>query len=178
MRGPIFSLPFAWAFVLIVAPIGLAIAADLDLDIQDASEIEKALTVTRTRGFEVVAIDETAPIQGKIDLKLEFEFDSQRLTATARVQLDQLAIAIQSEALEAASIEVIGHTDGKGSAEYNRLLSLRRAEAVKDYLEKTRGVSSGRLLPIGRGEEQLLVPNEPASRKNRRVEFKNVQRVN
>jgi outer membrane protein OmpA-like peptidoglycan-associated protein len=71
-----------------------------------------------------------------------------------------------------AQIDVIGHTDTVGSAEYNRELSQRRAEVVADELIR-QGVPATDIATVGRGEEDLLVPtadgvSEP---RNRRVEI-------
>lgn len=162
-------------FALASARVAPAAAEEPEPGIQDAAEIEKALTVVKTRGIRPTRPGEAQPGGGRIDLRLEFEFDSQRLTPTARAQLDQLAIAMRSDALLAASIQVVGHTDAKGSAEYNRSLSVRRANAVKDYLVEDLGLSAERLSAIGKGEERLLLPNDPDNGKNRRVEFINVQ---
>ena len=79
-------------------------------------------------------------------------------------------------------VEVRGHTDSKGSNEYNDRLSVRRANAAIDYLAK-RGVSSSRLQPKGFGEESPAADNNkpdgsdnPEGRAlNRRVEFKIVE---
>jgi OmpA family len=72
----------------------------------------------------------------------------------------------------AAQIEVTGHTDTVGSAEFNRALSQQRAQVVADELVR-QGVPATDIATVGRGEEDLLVPtadgvNEP---RNRRVEI-------
>ncbi len=79
---------------------------------------------------------------------------------------------------ELLEVEVRGHTDDVGSAEANRELSERRADAVKNWLVKA-GVERERLLTKGFGMDQPLVPNvTPQNRaKNRRVEFVIVRRA-
>lgn len=69
-------------------------------------------------------------------------------------------------------IYVDGHADATGEDEYNRALSLRRAEAVVAHLVD-RGVTAGRLLARGFGESRPRAPNDtPEGRAaNRRVEF-------
>lgn len=73
----------------------------------------------------------------------------------------------------AAKFEVSGHTDSDGSAESNQRLSVARAAAVSDYLQRA-GVAEDRLLAIGFGEEKPIVDNETPENKalNRRIEFK------
>lgn len=75
-------------------------------------------------------------------------------------------------------VEVRGHTDDVGSADANRDLSQRRAEAVKTWLVRA-GVERERLLAKGFGMDQPIVPNvTPQNRaKNRRVEFLIVRRA-
>ena len=79
---------------------------------------------------------------------------------------------------ELLEVEVRGHTDDVGSADANRELSERRADAVKSWLVKA-GVERERLLAKGFGMDQPLVPNvTPQNRaKNRRVEFVIVRRA-
>ena len=69
-------------------------------------------------------------------------------------------------------IEIAGHTDSTGSAEYNQKLSERRAEAVAQYLEG-QGLRSDRIITVGAGETRPVAPNDtPEGRQaNRRVEL-------
>ena len=71
------------------------------------------------------------------------------------------------------TLEIQGHTDDKGSDDYNMKLSQGRADAVKNYLI-TKGVLLDTITAKGFGESVPLVPNDSdANReKNRRVEFK------
>ena len=69
-------------------------------------------------------------------------------------------------------IEVAGHTDSTGTAEYNQQLSERRANAVASYLE-TREIRSDRVITVGMGETRPVASNDtPEGRQlNRRVEL-------
>jgi OOP family OmpA-OmpF porin len=69
-------------------------------------------------------------------------------------------------------IEVRGHTDATGSAESNRVLSEKRALAVRDYLI-AQGVSADRITARGFGEDFPIAPNDTREgrAKNRRVEI-------
>jgi outer membrane protein OmpA-like peptidoglycan-associated protein len=76
------------------------------------------------------------------------------------------------------SVEVQGHTDSKGSDEYNIKLSERRANEAKTYLV-SKGIEETRVIAIGFGEGAPIAPNDvqgdddPEGRaRNRRVEFK------
>ncbi|MBN1300623.1 MAG: OmpA family protein [Melioribacteraceae bacterium] len=70
-------------------------------------------------------------------------------------------------------VEIQGHTDNIGSEQANQRLSLKRAQAVKDYLT-SRGVSANRLSIKGFGETMPIADNKTASGRNanRRIEFK------
>jgi outer membrane protein OmpA-like peptidoglycan-associated protein len=76
-------------------------------------------------------------------------------------------------------VEVRGHTDGKGSASYNQGLSERRANAIKELLEKNYPNLVGRVHVVGLGATQPIAPNtqpdgsdNPAGRAvNRRVDI-------
>ena len=70
-------------------------------------------------------------------------------------------------------IAVHGHTDSRGSAAYNKELSLKRARSVAKYLTD-KGVAPGRLEAQGFGPEKPLAPNDTdeGRARNRRVEFK------
>jgi outer membrane protein OmpA-like peptidoglycan-associated protein len=69
-------------------------------------------------------------------------------------------------------VEVAGHTDSDGSAQYNQGLSERRAQAVAQYF-RTQDIIEQRLIPIGQGESRPVADNTTASGKqaNRRVEI-------
>lgn len=138
------------------------------LDFKNASAIERALAVSSTRDIRVV---EAGQASGRVDLRVEFEFDSVRLTPSAKAQLNELGIALRSSALSNASFEVVGHTDAEGASDYNRRLSMRRAEAVQHYLMEQQGIDAARLTPVGKGEDALLVSDDPSSHLNRRVEI-------
>jgi outer membrane protein OmpA-like peptidoglycan-associated protein len=73
-------------------------------------------------------------------------------------------------------IEISGHTDSKGDDEYNRELSEKRADAVKDYLVG-KGVSADRIETRGAGENEPRESNgtKAGRAKNRRIEFKLLQ---
>jgi outer membrane protein OmpA-like peptidoglycan-associated protein len=72
----------------------------------------------------------------------------------------------------APEIVVIGHTDRVGAVPYNDVLSLRRAERVRDELVKV-GIPADRIRVAGRGEREPLVatPDEVPEPRNRRVEI-------
>ena len=70
------------------------------------------------------------------------------------------------------TIQIAGHTDSRGSAEYNQKLSVQRANSVKNYLA-TQRVAANRMRPIGYGESRPVADNtsEIGQAQNRRVEI-------
>ena len=69
-----------------------------------------------------------------VNLNIPFQLNSSALKPQATEQLKQLELALASPSLGTDRFVVAGHTDAKGSAEYNKQLSLRRAETVKNFL--------------------------------------------
>ncbi|WP_290524944.1 OmpA family protein [Alcanivorax sp.] len=100
-----------------------------------------------------------------------FELNSAKITATSRPTLDKLAQSLLSQT--DFNVEIAGHTDSSGSAEYNETLSDKRANSVREYLIE-KGVSGDRLTSRGYGEVDPVASNETASGRamNRRVEFR------
>ncbi|MDB5969878.1 MAG: hypothetical protein JWQ90_2328 [Hydrocarboniphaga sp.] len=102
---------------------------------------------------------------------VNFEFDKATLTVNAKTILDGVADGLA--AAPDVHVEVGGHTDSKGSDEYNQKLSERRAESVLQYLAG-RGIDAGRITSAGYGESQPVADNETDEGRelNRRVELK------
>jgi outer membrane protein OmpA-like peptidoglycan-associated protein len=101
---------------------------------------------------------------------LKFEFDKAELRPEDRELLSRIAGIIMTS--HDYTISVNGHTDDVGTEEYNRKLSERRAEAVRDYLVKA-GLPADIMSVEGHGKALPLVPgtSEAARAKNRRVEL-------
>jgi outer membrane protein OmpA-like peptidoglycan-associated protein len=111
----------------------------------------------------------TPPMTDKgFDLVVNFEYNSDNLTKSARANLDEFASALKDPRLGTSAFVVEGHTDGMGGDGFNLELSMRRANAVVKYLE-ARGVPNAQLEAKGYGKQRLLVP-DPMSSSNRRVE--------
>ena len=99
-----------------------------------------------------------------------FDFDKSTLTPRA---LDIVKEASRvAKAGQKSRVTCTGHTDTAGAASYNKALSLRRANSVKDAMVRE-GVDPTTITVIGRGEEQLLVQTKDQVREpqNRRVEI-------
>ncbi|WP_428311867.1 OmpA family protein [Hydrocarboniphaga sp.] len=100
-----------------------------------------------------------------------FEFDKSRLTPNAKVILD----GVSDELIAHPNIlfEIGGHTDSKGSDEYNQRLSEQRAHSVQRYLSD-KGIEARRMTAVGYGETQPVADNDTDEGRemNRRIELK------
>ena len=83
-----------------------------------------------------------------------YDFDKATLRPESQKSLDELVRLLNEN--PNVTIELSAHCDYKGSAEYNKLLSQRRAEAVVAYLT-AKGIARDRLSPVGYGKEKPKV---------------------
>ncbi len=128
----------------------------------------------KTRGLRNLHVEQTGEASEKpstpkfVSLTVGFKFDSAQITPESASTLATLAQALKSEELATLEFMVEGHTDGKGAADYNLKLSQLRALAVKNYLIQA-GVQSTRLQSQGKGDTELVNPNDRFASENRRV---------
>ena len=138
-------------------------------------QIEQALQQPRTRSFAPRGLTrrDAPEAEQSVNLNIPFEHNSSTLRSQAEAQLGQLELALNSASLGKDRFLVAGHTDAKGSVQYNKQLSLRRAEAVKRFLV-AKGLDPKRLDTVGYGSERLLAPDRPEDPSNRRVEIRDL----
>src|SRR5690606_13589732 len=126
---------------------------------------------SQTEGATVATGEELEVV---LDTSVLFEFDESTLTPEAE---KTLAVAVETlQGQDGRSLSIAGHTDTQGEADYNKQLSQRRAEAVRDALADALG--AGWTFEVsGHGEEQPLAEEsgsaeeiERAQARNRRVE--------
>ncbi len=119
---------------------------------------------------EVVAVPDVIELPS-----VRFETDSDRLRPGAERELDAAAETLREH--PALVVEVAGHTDDRGDAEYNRGLSERRAKTVRDYLIE-HGATAGNLSWRGYGESEPVDSNATVAgrERNRRVELRVISR--
>lgn len=102
----------------------------------------------------------------------EFDFDSASLKEAMKSALDAIIAKIKGSKGE-EKLDIVGHTDSTGPAEYNQGLSERRAQAVADYMQAG-GINASSMTVSGRGEAEPVADNatKEGRKKNRRVEIK------
>jgi OmpA-OmpF porin, OOP family len=174
------------AMMLAAAGVAPVQAGDLRNPVPTAEQLINALTPSsearedqpRSRGVRPTGAGMSAqpgpPKPPAVNLDVKFQYNSAELMPEARRVLDQLGAAIRAPQLEKYSFVLEGHTDSKGSDEYNMRLSERRAQSVRDYLVTNHGIRSERLRPVGKGETEPLDSQRPESGVNRRVQVVNL----
>ena len=128
---------------------------------QAYQEVEKNILLTPLRKGAVVILH-----------NIYFDFDKATLRPESKAELNNLIRLLKEN--PTMKIEIRGHTDSKGSEEYNIRLSKARAKAVRDYLVEMGGIDPSRLTIVGYGESMPIASNatDEGRQLNRRVEFK------
>ncbi|KJY76373.1 OmpA family protein [Vibrio nigripulchritudo] len=111
---------------------------------------------------------QTITFQSQQDVSL-FETGSSKLSAAGTRRFESVATLLTT--YPQSKVDVVGHTDSRGSAKFNQKLSEQRAQAVADYLI-AKGVDPSRITVKGEGEANPVASNDTAAgrEQNRRVE--------
>lgn len=117
----------------------------------------------------------SSPLQKKLNEilsrgSIEFESNATTMTPRSRTTLDQLIVQLRQAPQTA--IEISGHTDKYGAADYNLQLSRQRAEAVRDYFIRHR--LTNRFTAVGYGASRPLSEAQTRTglQHNRRIELR------
>lgn len=106
-----------------------------------------------------------------IGLPIEFAYNSSQIAPESIPFIAEIAKMMSLPEFSNKRLVIEGHTDAKGSDDYNRDLSEKRAEAIKNYLTDNYQIQFNRLTVIGRGESEPLPGVNPNDAVNRRVQF-------
>jgi outer membrane protein OmpA-like peptidoglycan-associated protein len=162
--------------MLVACSFGVALAAqgqvqprvlDLEYRIQDLGGRVQDLNIKETE----------TEIRIEMAADVLFDFDKADIKQEAKPSLEKVAAVLAVHPRARVSIE--GHTDGKGSADYNQKLSERRASSVSRWLEARRELRDLGFTPRGFGATKPVAPNTKPDgsddadgrQKNRRVEI-------
>jgi outer membrane protein OmpA-like peptidoglycan-associated protein len=158
--------------------------------LEDIREIEGLDTAVDGQGLALLAtvgglnqaINDLGAKVGEMEISVAlsadilFDFDKADIKPTAETELTKLGLIIREK--RTGDVTIIGHTDAKGSDNYNMGLSDRRADSVKNWLVKYAQINAEVITTEGLGETQPIAPNVKADgsddidgrTKNRRVD--------
>jgi outer membrane protein OmpA-like peptidoglycan-associated protein len=194
----------AAALAAFVAGRGSAYAADPLTE----EQIVKALTPVTTRSLTLTPLEPTGTVGKKlldtvrnrpahsltpgereqiaaaaatkpsIDVEINFDYRSAKISRSAAAAVNILGKALSSADLKGTTFVLAGHTDGKGSLSYNQELSEKRVDTVRRYLVDHFKLSPTSLVAVGYGKTKLKNENDPFGPENRRVQVVNMEDTN
>ena len=135
---------------------------------QEKKEINKKNKFENTSDNEITIV--TKNKNKELIQIIYFDFDMYNLSDVSKKKIKHF---IDNYGNEINQYLVVGHTDTKGTKNYNLSLSIKRAEIVKDILIKY-GIRKNNIKILGKGEESLAIFTEDDTKQpaNRRVEIK------
>ena len=129
-------------------------------------------SLSNTEREEIATIVKDKP---KIDLEINFDYNSADISARSLSSVQALGKALTNPDLKGSTFVVAGHTDAAGGESYNQDLSERRADAIKRYLVDKYGIAGSDLVTVGYGKSKLKDSANPMAEVNRRVQVVNME---
>jgi outer membrane protein OmpA-like peptidoglycan-associated protein len=157
---------------------GLSAGPQIDPSVK-AKEIGFVQTIRnrKTRSLSMGEREEIAEIAStkpKIDLDIQFDYNSADISASSLPAVQSLGKALSNANLKGSTFVVAGHTDAIGGEAFNQGLSERRADSIKKYLVDKFGIAGSDLVTVGYGKDKPKDPNAPMDPINRRVQVVNM----
>jgi OOP family OmpA-OmpF porin len=118
-----------------------------------------------------VAVAKTKPMRTvTLDADAFFDINKSNFKSSAQPELEKAAERVR-RVTSVEAVQIVGHTDSTGSADYNQTLSVERATTVKDFLVKN-GVDPSKITIVGMGDRNPIADNatKEGRAKNRRVD--------
>jgi len=140
-------------------------------DVAFLDHVRKTRSLSSADRDQIETIAQQRP---SVDVEVYFDYDSAALTPQAEPQLNNLGKALTSQDLTGAVVMLGGHTDAKGTDDYNQGLSQRRAETVKKFLVDNYHIPADTLISSGYGKRELKNAADPFAAENRRVQIVNM----
>ncbi len=139
----------------------------IDGEDRDRDGIEDAIDQCPNTPCDFTVDSKGCPV--KANLRIHFETDKARITDHSRPLVEKFADFLVTN--KGSIVHIVGHTDWRGSDNYNMILSKKRAKSVRDALVEL-GVSSSRLSTEGKGESEPMATNktDEGMALNRRIE--------
>jgi outer membrane protein OmpA-like peptidoglycan-associated protein len=131
-----------------------------------------------TRSLSVTEREEIATIvkdKPKIDLEINFDYNSAYISAKSLPSVQALGRALSNPDLKGSTFVVAGHTDAVGGETYNQDLSERRADSIKRHLVEKFAIAGTDLVTVGYGKTKLKDAAHPTAELNRRVQVVNIE---
>ena len=119
-------------------------------------------------------IAELAASKPKIDLEIQFDYNSADISKNSVTAVQELGKALSDASLKGSTFVVAGHTDAIGGEAYNQDLSERRADTIKKYLTEKYSITGSDLVTVGYGKTKPKDANAPMDPANRRVQVVNM----
>ena len=142
-----------------------------EISFVDSLRNRKTRSLSMGEREEIAEISSTKP---KIDLNIQFDYNSAEISKTSLSSVQELGKALSNPSLKGSTFVVAGHTDAIGSEAYNQDLSERRADTIKRYLSEKYGINGTDLITVGYGKTRPIDPNAPMDPINRRVQVVNM----
>jgi outer membrane protein OmpA-like peptidoglycan-associated protein len=120
-------------------------------------------------------IAEIAANKPKIDLEIQFDYNSANISKGSSEAVQELGKALSDASLKGSTFVLAGHTDAVGGESYNQDLSERRADTIKKYLVEQYGLNGSNLVTVGYGKTKPKDANAPYDPANRRVQVVNME---
>jgi outer membrane protein OmpA-like peptidoglycan-associated protein len=149
-----------------VPPGTYTVKAEFETFIPQAFPVTVEDGKTAVQNFELIKPGEKITLTG-----IYFDFNKSTIKPESRPTLDQAIKILRDN--PTIRVRIAGHTDSKGSDEYNMKLSQSRADAVKAYLVQNGSVDASRIESVGKGEIEPIATNDTDEGRslNRRIEF-------